>query len=91
MFMLATAAFGQMNTADITGKVTDSSGAIIRGATVTALQAATQAKQTAVTNDTGQYSLPQLPLGEYTITAEAPGFKQASQQNVALHVNDHVQ
>ncbi len=43
-----------------------------------------------MTNETGQYSLPQLPLGAYTITAEAPGFKQATQQSVVLHVNDHV-
>jgi hypothetical protein len=90
-FLLATAAFGQMNTADITGNVTDASGAIIGGATVTALQLATQAKQTAVTNGAGQYSLPQLPLGEYTITAEAQGFKLASQQHVILHINDHIQ
>lgn len=90
VFFLATAAFGQMNTADITGNVTDPSGGIIRGATVTALQVATQTKHTAVTNDTGQYSLPQLPLGEYTITAEAPGFKQAAQQNVILHVSDDI-
>jgi len=88
--LLAGTAFGQMNTADITGTVTDASGAIIRGASVTALQVATQSQHTAVTNDTGQYSLPQLPLGEYKITADAPGFKQAAQQSVVLHVNDHI-
>jgi hypothetical protein len=89
-FLLAGTAFGQMNTADITGTVTDASGAIIRGANVTALQVATQSQHTAVTNDTGQYSLPQLPLGEYSITADAPGFKQAAQQSVVLHVSDHI-
>jgi carboxypeptidase family protein len=87
---LAVNTYGQMNTADITGNVTDQSGAIIRGATVTALQVATQATHTAVTNEVGQYSLEQLPLGEYTVTAEAPGFKQAAEEHVVLHVNDHV-
>ena len=70
--MLPPAAFGQIN-ADATGNVTDASGGIVRGATVTALQVDTQAKKTAVTNDAGQYSLSELPLGEYTITAEAQG------------------
>lgn len=87
---LATPALGQMNTADILGSVTDQTGAIIPGASVSAFQVATQEKHTAVTNDVGQYSLPQLPLGEYTITAEAQGFKQAAQLHVVLHVNDHV-
>ncbi len=86
----ASAAFGQMNTADITGSITDQTGAIVRGATVTALQVATQEKHTAVTNEVGEYSLPQLPLGEYTITAGAPGFKQAAEQHVVLYINDHV-
>ncbi len=81
---------GQMNAADIAGNITDQSGAVIPGATVTALQTATQERHRAVTNDVGQYSLPQLPLGEYTITAEAQGFKQAAQRHVVLHVNDHV-
>ena len=48
----ASAAFGQMNTADITGSITDQTGAIVR-ATVTALQLATQEKRTAVTNELG--------------------------------------
>jgi Carboxypeptidase regulatory-like domain len=90
LFLLTVNAYGQMNAADITGNITDQSGAIIPRGTVTALQLATQEKHTAVTNDVGQYSLPQLPLGEYSVTAEAQGFKQAAQQHLVLHVNDHV-
>jgi len=87
---LATATFGQMNTADITGNVTDPSGAIVPGATVVALQVATQQKHTATTNDAGQYLLPQLPLGDYKLTVNAQGFKEAIQENVVLHVGDHI-
>jgi hypothetical protein len=87
---LAGASFGQMNTADIAGTVTDPTGGIVRGATVTALQVATQQKHTTVTGDAGQYSLPQLPLGEYKIIVDASGFKQAVQENVTLHVEDHI-
>ncbi len=83
-------ALGQMNTAEIAGQVKDPSGASIAGATVLATQTATQQKYNAVTNDAGQFLLPQLSLGEYTLTVTAQGFKQAVQEHVALHVGDHV-
>src|SRR5467141_3340958 len=83
-------AFGQMNTAEIAGPVKDPSGASIAGAAVLATQSATQQKYNAVTNEAGLFLLPQLPLGEYTVTVTAPGFKQAVQEKVALHVGDHV-
>ncbi len=85
-----TPAFGQMNTAEIAGQVKDPSGASIAGAAVLAMQSATQQKYNAVTNEAGLFLLPQLPLGEYTVTVTAPGFKQAVQEKVALHVGDHV-
>ena len=85
-----TAAFSQMNTADITGVVSDPAGAIVPGATVVALELGTQHAFTSVTSDAGQYLLAQLPLGEYTLTVNAQGFKQAVQEHVALHVNDHI-
>jgi len=85
-----TPAFGQMNTAEIAGQVRDPSGASIAGATVLATQIATQQKYNAVTNEAGLFLLPQLPLGEYTLTVSVQGFKQAVQERVALHVGDHV-
>ena len=51
---------------------------------------ATQQKRTTNTDDAGQYLLPQLPLGEYKITVDASGFKEAVQQSVTLHAGDHV-
>ena len=91
IFVLSAASvFGQMNTAEITGQVKDPSGALIPGAAVAATQVATQQKYNAVTSDTGLFLLPQLPLGEYTLTVTAQGFKQAVQEHVVLHVGDHV-
>jgi hypothetical protein len=87
---LATVAFGQMNTADVTGIVIDPSGGIVPHATVTALQVATQQKYTSVTDNEGQFLLSQLPLGEYTLTVNAPGFKQASKEHMVLHVGDRI-
>jgi hypothetical protein len=81
--------YGQMNTADITGDITDPTGAIVPGATVTALQIPTQRKRTALTDDAGQYLLPQLPLGQYKLIVDAPGFRQAIQEGVVLHAGDH--
>jgi hypothetical protein len=83
-------ALAQMNTAEIDGQVKDPSGALVTGATVVATHVATQQKYTATTNESGIFLLPQLPLGEYTVSVSAQGFKQAVQDHVALHVSDEV-
>lgn len=79
---------GQMNTAEIAGVVEDPSGAVIRAAIVTAVQTGTQLKFRATTNESGQYDLMQLPLGEYSLTVSAPAFKETVDQHVVLHVGD---
>jgi hypothetical protein len=84
------AAFSQMNTAEIAGQVKDPTGLVIAGAAVDGTHIATQQKFTATTNESGLFLLPQLPLGEYTLTVSAPGFKLAVQEHVALHVGDHI-
>jgi Carboxypeptidase regulatory-like domain len=86
---LSSPAFAQMNTADITGNVTDPTGAVVPGATVTALQVATQQKHTVTTGEGGEYLFAQLPLGEYSLTVDATGFKQ-SVQHLTLHAADHL-
>src|SRR5580698_4840274 len=83
---LPSALFGQMNTGEITGSITDPSGAFVPQATIAALEVATQQKHTATSNSAGQYLLPQLPLGEYELTVEAQGFKQTFENGVVLHV-----
>jgi outer membrane receptor protein involved in Fe transport len=90
LLLYTSPAFGQMNSAEIAGQVKDPSGASIAGAAVLATQTATQQKFNAVTNEEGQFLLPQLPLGEFTLTVTAQGFKQAVQEHVALHVGNHV-
>jgi hypothetical protein len=87
---LPSALFGQMNTGEITGSITDPSGAFVPQATIAALEVATQQKHTATSNSAGQYLLPQLPLGEYELTVEAQGFKQAVQNSVVLHVGNNI-
>ena len=88
-FSTVPVARAQMNTAEIRGVVMDASGAVIPGASVTAVQIGTQLKFTAMTNETGQYALEQLPLGDYSLTVSAPRFKEAVDPHVILHVGDH--
>lgn len=66
------AAFAQQ--AEVSGFVKDPTGAIVVGAQVSALNRATNRKQSVTTNESGVYALPPLPVGIYTLTAKAAGF-----------------
>jgi hypothetical protein len=74
-------------TASITGTVTDSSGAAVAGATVTATNVGTGVAATQQTNSQGVYSFQSLPLGSYTIEVEQKGFKSYKQTGLVLDVN----
>lgn len=79
-----------MNTGDITGTVSDPTGAVIDGAEVLAINLDTQQKFSAGTNGTGQYLLTGLLPGTYRLTANAQGFKQTLAERVSLHLNEHL-
>jgi len=81
--------FAQMNTADVSGTVKDQAGGVIPLATVAAVNSATHLKFSAATNGSGEYLLPQLPIGDYALTVTAQGFKGAS-ANLQLHVGDRI-
>jgi hypothetical protein len=85
--LFATKAQGQVVTATLTGSVTDSTGASVPNATVTAIQASTGVARTTKTNDEGSYSIPYLDPGNYRISIEAQGFKKFTQENVTLDVS----
>src|SRR5688500_11144120 len=61
----AGSALAQVPTGQISGRVTDSSGAVLPGVDVTVTQTDTGLKRSTVTNDSGQYAIPSLPLGPY--------------------------
>ena len=71
---LNTLAFAQ-GTADIVGRVTDTSGAVLPAVTVTAENIATKNVRTTVTSDTGDYVFTLLPIGIYTVKIELQGFQ----------------
>ena len=74
-------------TASISGTVTDPSGAVIVGATVTAANVDTGVNTTQSTNGQGFYSFQSLPLGNYTISVQQTGFKAYAQTGLVLDVN----
>src|SRR5512134_2189949 len=85
--ILATVAIAQTTTGAITGSVTDPSGATIPNVKVTATHTATNVAQTTQTNDSGVYNFPFLSIGEYTLAAEAQGFKRVVVGPFRLEVN----
>ena len=66
--------------ASVSGRVTDPTGAVIEGATVTAWQTETNRVRCAMTGSDGRFRFSYLPVGPYEITIEHPGFAQARQK-----------
>src|SRR5436309_15071828 len=71
----------------LVGTVTDTSGAVVPGARVAAVQDATKVAFKGQTSGTGNYTLPYVAVGTYTITVEAAGFSKSVRTNVLVEVN----
>jgi hypothetical protein len=80
--------FGQEFRSVLTGQITDPSGAVIRGATITAVEVSTGTSYTNKTTDRGTYYIPYVVPGTYRVTVEANGFKTSVQDNVLLKASD---
>jgi len=78
----ATGVLAQAFRATITGRVTDESGAVVPRVRITVTNVGTNESRTVETNDTGDYTVPQLAPGDYTLTAEMVGFKKVVQRFV---------
>jgi outer membrane receptor protein involved in Fe transport len=76
--------FGQVNTGTISGLVTDPSGAAIPGAQVKSANEQTGLTRTTTSNSAGQYTFSFLPLGSYSVTANAKGFKSEARTGLAV-------
>src|SRR5277367_50768 len=78
----------QQNTADILGTVTDTSGAIIPGASVTLTNTGTNISQTTQTNGSGDYTFTLVQVGDYSIKVQASGFKTYVAPSVSVSSGD---
>lgn len=88
LLILAVPAFGQV-TASIKGTVTDPSGAAVAGAKVTVTNTARGISRITQTNSTGDYEVPALPPGNYTVKVEAKGFGNQQASGVPLFVSQN--
>jgi hypothetical protein len=86
MLLSAAIAAAQSFTGRIVGTVSDSTGGVIAGAQVKATEVATNRTQIATTNETGNYSISEVPRGEYSIEVVAPGFKQFVRRGIQLSI-----
>src|SRR5438128_7981760 len=87
MFVMPASASAQAVTGTLLGNVTDSSGAAVPGATVTATETQTNISRTTVSNESGYYIFSSLQNGTYSVDAELQGFKKFVRQNVKVDVN----
>src|SRR5437016_4246943 len=76
-------------TAQASGSVRDESGAVLPGVEITATQTDTGISRMTITNETGLYVLPNLPLGPYRLEAALPGFRTFVQTGIVLQVNSN--
>src|SRR5215813_14277951 len=88
--VLAAPAMAQSQAANgsIEGTITDASGAVLPGVTVTITSVETGAERTVITNEKGLYRAPLLPIGTYRVVAELQGFKKFEQTGIKLSVGD---
>jgi len=91
-FLLPSAAMAQGTAlAQVSGNVTDPSGAAIANAEVSMTQTATNLVRTTHSNSSGAYTLPNLPIGPYRLEVKAQGFKAFIQDGIVLTVNNNPQ
>ena len=86
-FAVAIPLHAQQSTARMLGTVLDPTGAAVAGATITVTNVATSQRQTVQSAANGEYSIPLLPIGEYTMSAEAAGFATRSYKGIGLKVD----
>src|SRR5262245_31164051 len=74
-------------TAQISGTASDQSGAVLPGVEIKVTQTGTGVSRDTITNETGSYVLPNLPIGPYRLEAALPGFRTYVQTGIVLEVN----
>src|SRR6266853_1927685 len=90
VLLLCLPLFSQGSSGRILGTVTDQSGGVISGATVTVTDTERGVTKTLVTNEPGEYNAPNHTPGTYKVRVEAKGFKALERQNVVLEVGKEI-
>lgn len=90
MLLIAVFAFAQEFRSTLSGTITDPTGAAVPGAKVIATETSTGAKSEASTGGNGEFTLPFLAPGTYSLTAEAQGFKKYTQTGINIGTNQRI-
>jgi hypothetical protein len=89
--LLSLPALSQVFTANVTGLVTDPSGSAVSGAEVRLSNSNTGDTRTTTSDETGRYTISQLPPGQYELNVSVPGFKKSVTSGIVLNVNQTAQ
>lgn len=90
MLVCAAPAYAQFDSATISGVVQDTTGAILPGVDVTLTNVGTKNARQAVTNEAGLYTFPNVPVGEYQVTAMLSGFKPITKSGVQVNAGVNI-
>ena len=85
LLALSFGAFAQVQNGQFTGTVSDPTGLVVANAKVTVVNQGTNLTVSTTTNQSGNYTVKELPVGTYKLTAQAAGFKTMSATNVVLN------
>ncbi|MBI4555937.1 MAG: TonB-dependent receptor [Candidatus Hydrogenedentes bacterium] len=86
LFLISSMTLAQSDRGAITGTLSDSTGAVLPGVSVSATNVQTGSRYETVSTETGNYTLVQLPAGIYELSAELPGFKKSVRQGITVLV-----
>jgi len=90
VLLLCLPAFSQGSFGRILGTVTDQSGGVVAGATISLMDTQRGVSKVLTTDDAGEYNAPNLTPSTYTVRVEAKGFKKLERQNVDLGVGQEI-
>lgn len=91
IFLVTTAlSVAQTSAGSVSGAVTDSSGGVIAGAKIHAMQTQTGFGADAVTTEAGVYAFPSLPVGPYTLIVDQAGFKKLVRSNLDVRLGERI-
>ena len=90
LLMCSTMMSAQGTGGRILGRVADSSGAVLAGVKVTATNEATGVMHDTLTNASGEYGFPEVPVGAYTLTFDSKGFKTNERKGITVELNQVV-
>ena len=83
-------AYAQFDSAQLSGVVQDTTGGVLPGVDVTLTSVGTGLERRAVTNEAGLYTFPNVPVGEYQITATLTGFKSVTKTDVGVNAGVNI-